>query len=231
MNINYIKKGSVIMTLKNILNILNGQVMFDYFKQNHLDKNGLYVPFNEAMCVGEAHVDIFSNNFNSCRCESHHVTIEQYNQLTLNPLQILFKNQFSRIFLWFDDDMFCQINLLTILAYLDQINYSDKIIINLVNREFKVVDCFEIHVQGYYELYKQVIINRCMPKNINLTIMENGIRLYLEYLKEENEITAYIKQHENLQKDTLITELLKTFLQYGLGDTQYMQLIEIHRKA
>ncbi|MBU3143845.1 hypothetical protein [Clostridium sp. CF012] len=219
------------MTKENILNILNGQVMFDSFKQNHFNGNGVYVPFNEAMCVGKLTEDIFSCQFITFRCEAHQVTIEQYNQLTLQPLQILFNNQFSRILLWFDDDMFCQINLLTILAYLDQHNYKGKITFNLVNRDFKIIDCFELGVQGFDEIYKQVIINRCMPENINLSIMENGIRLYLEYLKEENEITAYIKQHENLQKDTLVIELLKTFLQYGLGDTQYMQLIEIHRKA
>lgn len=217
------------MSEENTLNILNGQAMFDYFKQNHFDENGVYVPFNEAMCVGEASLDIFSNQFITCRCEAHNVTIEQYNQLTLKPLQILFKNQFSRLFLWFDDDMFCQINLLTILAYLDELNYRNKIIFNLVNREFKIIDCFEFGVQGYYEVYKQVLVNRCMPENINLSIMENGIRLYLEYLKEENEITTYIKQHEDLELNSLLTDLIKTFTEYGLGDTQYIQLIEMCR--
>ena len=175
------------MNEKNILNILNGQSMHDYFKLNHFDENEVYIPFNEAMCVGEAG-DIFSSQFNKCRCEAHHITMEKYNQITLKPLQKLFENQFSHIVLWFDDDMFCQINLLTILAYLNQNNYSRKITFNLVNREFIVVDCFELDVQGYNEIYKQVMINKCMPENINLPVMENGIKLYLEYLKEENEI-------------------------------------------
>ena len=132
----------------NKLNILNGQSMYDYFEKRKLFKNGVYVPFNEAMCVGEATDDIFSRQFNTCRCEAHDVTIEQYTELTLKPFQILFKNQFSNLFLWFDYDMFCQINLLTILAYLDQINYSKKITFNLVDMEFKLVDSFEISVQG-----------------------------------------------------------------------------------
>lgn len=214
------------MAEENALNILNGQAMLEYFKQNHSEKNGVYVPFNEAMCVGEATDDIFSNLFNTYRCEAHHVTIEQYNQLTLKPLQKLFENQFACIFLWFDDDMFCQINLLTILAYLDQKNYKGKITFNLVNREFNVFDCFEFGVQGYHEIYRQVIINRCIPENVNLAVMENGIRLYFEYLKEENEITTYITQHEDFQFDSLLIDLIKTFPQYGLGDTQYIQLIK-----
>lgn len=217
------------MNGENVLNILNGQSMYNYFKQHHFDINGIYVPFNEAMCVGEVTNDIFSSQFNKYRCEAHNVTNDQYNQLTLKPLQILFKNQFSDIFLWFDDDMFCQINLLTILAYLNQINYSRKITLNLVNREFKVIDCFQFGVQGYDEIYRQVLIKKCMPQNIKLSIMEAGIRLYLEYLKEENEITAYIKQHEYLQNNILVLELLKTFSKYGLGDTQYIQLIDKYR--
>jgi len=219
------------MNEKNTLNILNGQSMYDYFKLHNFDENGVYIPFNEAMCVGKVTTDIFSNQFNKCRCDTHKVTIEQYNELTLKPLQVLFKNQFSHIVLWFDDDMFCQINLLTILAYLNQINYSRKITFNLVDHNFKLVDCFEFGVQGYNEIYKQVMINKCIPKNINLPIMENGIRLYLEYLKEANEITAYIAEHKDLKRDILVIELIKTFPQYGLGDTQYMELVENYRKS
>ena len=217
------------MNEKNILNILNGQSMLDYFKLNHFDENEVYIPFNEAMCIGDTAADIFSSQFNKCRSEAHHITIEKYKQLTLKPLQKLFENQFSHIFLWFDDDMFCQINLLTILAYLDQYNYNSKITFNLVNREFIVIDCFEFNVQGYYEIYKQVIINKRMPEHIDLPVMRKGIRLYLEYLKEDNEIISYIKQYEDLQSNILLLELLKIFTEYGLGDTQYMQLINNQR--
>ncbi len=218
------------MNKKSTLNILNGQEMYEYFKRSGFDKNGTFIPFNEAMCVGEATVDIFSSQFNKCRCNAHRVTIEQYNEITLKPLEVLFKNQFSHIVLWFDDDMFCQINLLTLLAYLDETNYKKNITFNLTNREFKVVDSFELDVHGYSKLYKKVMINKCMPENVNISLMENGIRLYLEYLKEENEITAYIRQRDNLESDILVSELLKAFPKYGLGDTQYIQLIERCKK-
>jgi len=51
------------MNEKNTLNILNGQAMYGYFKQHNLDKNGIYVPFNEAMCTGKVTEDIFSSQF------------------------------------------------------------------------------------------------------------------------------------------------------------------------
>ena len=47
------------MNEKYTLNILNGQSMHEYFKQHHFDEDGVYVPFNEAMCVGE----VTFNNF------------------------------------------------------------------------------------------------------------------------------------------------------------------------
>jgi hypothetical protein len=227
----FIKKEGVIMNGKSTLNILNGQSMYDHFKQKHLDENGTYIPFNEAMCVGGVTTDIFSNEFNEYRCEAHHVTMDEYHELTLEPLKIFIKGQFSNIVLWFDDDMFCQINLLTILAYLDQINYSREVNFKLVNREFKVVHSFELRAQGYDEIYKQIMVNRCIPQNINLSVMKNGVTLYLNYLKEENEITAYIRKYEHLKGDTLVEELLKMFPQYGLGDTQYADLIEKYRKS
>ena len=73
------------------------------------------------------------------------------------------------------------------------------------------------------------MINKCILQNIKLSVMENGIRFYFEYLREENEITAYIRQHADLQNSVLLAELLKVFPQYGLGDTQYMQLIQMYR--
>jgi hypothetical protein len=214
---------------------LNGQGLHNYFKQNSLDKHGIYQPFNEAMCIGEVAEDIFSSEFNKYRCAAHQITINQYNEVVLKPLQMLFENQCTHIILWFDEDMFCQINLLTILGYLDQIKYHRRITFNLISRHFKketmVLDSFELQAKGYKEIYKQVMINRSSPENINLAVMKNGINLYFQYLKDENEITEYIRQNANLNSDILLSELFKTFPQYGLGDTQYKQLIERHKRS
>lgn len=57
--------------------------------------------------------------------------------------------------------------------------------------------------------------NRC---EIHLSVINNKIRLYFEYMKEENEINQYIKKHIRLTEEYLIGDLLRMFNKYGLGD-------------
>ena len=163
------------------------------------------------------------------RCETHHVILEEYKRNTLEPLELLLKGQFDNIALWFDEDMFCQINYLTILAYLEQINFTGEIKLNLVNYNFEVIASHDLNAKGYLQIFKQVMIDKSMPRDITLSALEKGIKLYLEYLKEDNVITEYIKKHKDLTRDMLVRELLKSFPEYGLGDTQYFELIDGYR--
>ena len=167
----------------------------------------------------------FSLEFIACRCAVHDVTLEQYKQITLGPLLNLLNNNAKCIVLWFGDDMFYQINFLTIMAYLDEINFRRKTFLILVKENTMEIERLEIDIKGYKKLYNQAIVNRKLPNGISLPVLYNGIRLYLEYLDEENEITLYIKNHLNLSEDALMERLFRVFPQYGLGDTQYMKLI------
>ena len=108
------------MTQKRTLHLLNGQSMYHYFKRTHFLEGELMIPFNEAMCYGDTCKDIFSHTFIQTRARVHHVTPQQYIEITLNPLQPLLRKNFTHLSLWFDSDMFCQINILTILGWLDQ---------------------------------------------------------------------------------------------------------------
>lgn len=209
----------------NLLNILNGQMMYDYFNKHNLMEYGRFAPFNEALCDGSASGDIFSSEFIAARCTAHNVIPEQYKKITLEPLQDLFCSKFDCIVLWFGNDMFCQINFLTVLAYLEQISFNGKIFLNLLRENTMEIEQFKIEVQGYKKLYYEVLINRRLPKAVPLPVLYNGIRLYLEYLKEENDITLYINKHLSLSEDLLIKRLFRIFYEYGLGDTQYLEII------
>lgn len=211
----------------NILHILNGSCMLEKFKNNKLmNKKATYVSFNEAMCWGETDTEIFSNSFIKKRVESLQTTEEAYRKIVLEALKPLFEQKFEIIVLWFGDDMFCQINLITILAYLEQIGYSGDVLFCMALERVDEIleDAFEIDTNGYLDIYKDVLCNRQKPGLEMLSVTYQAVNMYLTYRKDKSPIVKYIKS--NLGKENLIVDLLILFPEYGLGDLQYQMLID-----
>ena len=153
----------------------------------------------------------------------------QYIQHTLKPLQPLLKKNFTHISLWFDGDMFCQINLLTILAWLDRTNHNNPIDLHLVGDNFNLLESFTLDAKGYDALFNQVVIDKTMPRDIYPPILKQGIELYLHYLNEV--IYCYIFKNIKIsQKKELLLAVLKKFAYLGLGDTQYIEIIKDNRQ-
>ncbi|WDV08311.1 helix-turn-helix domain-containing protein [Lysinibacillus irui] len=209
-----------------LLNVLNGQMMYEEFAKQQLMGNSDYVPFNEAMCTNPTTSVIFSEEFNKIRATGHQVSLEDYELITVNPLKPLLTNDYQCIVLWFGDDMFCQLNLLTVLAFLEQQGYQGKVYYHMVKEMTYDVEETEIVLGDYMEIYEQVLIQHRLPKATVLPVMYQGVQLYFNYLKEENEITTYIKKHLDMPQNDLIKQLFYLFPHYGLGDRQYSKLIE-----
>ena len=209
-----------------ILNILNGQVMYEVFQTNKLLEKGEYIPFNEAMCSHETSVAIFSDEFINLRALGHKVSIQEYKNLTMTPLKPLFEKEYKCIVLWFGDDMFCQINMLTVLAYLEQVAYKGKVFFNMVNEMTYEIETTEIFLSSYKKVYQQVLIDHQFPNIKVIPSMFEGIRLYMEYIKADNEIITYIRKNEDQSQNELLENLFQSFPQYGLGDVQYLKIIE-----
>jgi hypothetical protein len=203
--------------------------MYRYFTKIQFLEEELKIPFNEAMCYGNTSEDIFSNEFAEVRSKVHHVTLDEYIEITLKPLKPFFDHEFEEIELWFDADMFCQINHLTILAWLDHKNYQSTITLHIVDDQFEPIEKYSLQAQGYYELYKQVLIHKTSPETIDPPPLKNGIQLYLHYLKEDSEIMQFIQQNQHLTENELTAELLNNFKEYGLGDLQYLDMIKKSR--
>lgn len=107
-----------------VLNILNGQQMYEEFSSQQLMGKSDYAPFNKAMCVHDTVKTIFSDSFKKVRAAGHQVSLAKYEAITVASLQNnLFSKKYQCIVLWFGEDMFCQMNLLTVLAYLEQISF------------------------------------------------------------------------------------------------------------
>lgn len=63
---------------KDVLNILNGQMMYEEFKTEELMGESDYASFNEAMCVNSATAQVFDEEFIKIRAEGHNSSVENY---------------------------------------------------------------------------------------------------------------------------------------------------------
>ncbi|WP_175640647.1 AraC family transcriptional regulator [Metabacillus schmidteae] len=215
----------------NTLNIVNGQVMYNFFKEKGFLKGENIISFNEAMCYGKTSSSIFSAEFVETRSKVHNVSLDQYKNITIKALQPLLSKNFDKLVLWFDEDMFCQINILTILAWLDQIDYQISVTLVLVDDEFNPIDKQIIHPKGYKGIYKQVLIQKQIPDRTLPHSLQKGIQLYVKYLDYDSDLMMYIHKHGELPEEELLLLLLANFKEYGLGDTQYIELIRANVKG
>ena len=119
---------------------------------------------------------------------------------------------------------------LPFLAWLDQANYEGAVEIHMVGDKFQPKDSFNLKVKGYDAIYNQVLIQKNMPKAVLPAPFKRGIELYLNYLDKESDLIRYIKEHLDVSEEELVRKLIMDFQHYGLGDTQYLEIIRSYRK-
>ena len=210
---------------KDILNGLNGQVMYEEFRDKKLMGDLDYAPFNEAMCANATTKQVFDKDFINTRASGHHESVENYIKNVIDRLKKLFNKEYNGIVLWFGEDMFCQMNLLTILAYLEQSGYDGKVFLNSFREdEFKVSQT-ELKLGNYFSVYEDVLVNHKKPSNELLPVMYQAIDIYLDMLKENNAVVRYISKNKDLPTSELINRLFDLFPTIGYGDSQYIELI------
>jgi hypothetical protein len=214
---------------EDVLHILNGQVMYEEFKDNKLMGDSDFAPFNEAMCVNPTTEQVFGTAFINTRASGHQDSREGYIQKVIDPLANLFNKQYECIVLWFGEDMFCQMNLLTILSYLEQSSYDGKVILNSFREDEYKVSQTELTLGHYQSVYKKVLINHSKPSIEMLPLMCEAIDIYLEMLNDDNAIVKYIKENNDLSTAELIERLFDVFPKAGYGDLQYKELINRNR--
>ena len=138
------------------INITCGQIANNYYSKKYKDE--VFIPFNEAMNKGNPKDDIFSEEFILERIKTHNTTREEYLSKMNEILSLKDEINNYEITCWFGDDDFCQINLLTLLGYLDQINYKKEITFCLIDEEsyniikrstFSVCNCKQKYLIHY----------------------------------------------------------------------------------
>ena len=151
-----------------ILNITNG----DYFNEYFISKYGQNaIPFCEVMMDADTTASIYSDDFIALRAKSLNVTENEYKS-KMYVYNILNNNNYPSICLWFGKDAFCQVNLLTLLAYLEQIGYQGELKLNYIDDEtFEVLESnIDVKLGAYSKIYEDVLILKKVPQDVGILI-------------------------------------------------------------
>ena len=104
-----------------ILHITNGDSTTNYLKK--LNFSGEFITWREMLCEGKATTDVGSESFWKNRFEffksSYKVSKRKFIDYTVKEYRDLCnKKSHKEIVLWFEHDLFCQINMLAVISWL-----------------------------------------------------------------------------------------------------------------
>ena len=213
-------------TKQKVLNITNGDCFNHYFLSKF---GGEALPFCETMMDGDTVSDVYSNAFIRLRSKELGVSIETYNA-KMHVQIALANNRYQELCLWFGKDTFCQTNLLTLLAYLEQIGYDGKIVLNYIDDEtFAVIEeNIQITLGRYKKLYEDILIAKKRPTELGELDAE-AIGLYFDYHSDNGRLARLVRGNSDKDDLDLICLLLENAKAYGLSDLQAKRLIEKYR--
>ncbi len=225
-----LKKQNRLFDDAQVLNIFNGQMMYDQFHENQWMGQSDYIPFNEAMCVHETTMPIFSDAFIQLRAKGHRDSEKHYREMVVQPFQHRSYEKYAYIVLWFGEDLFCQMNVLTVLAFLEQQSFRGTVMLNSFREDEFKVNQMQVELGHYEAIYDCVLLQHRRPKHTVFPVMYQAIEQYMAMLEKENDVTYYIRQHPNLSEEELIPRLFQVFSTLGYGDLQYSELIRMVRE-
>mmetsp|Transcript_2548 Transcript_2548/g.3031 ORF Transcript_2548/g.3031 Transcript_2548/m.3031 type:complete len:315 (+) Transcript_2548:858-1802(+) len=106
-----------------ILHITNGDITTNYLKK--LKFSGEFITWREMLCEGKTTTDVGSENFWKNRYDffktSYKVSKQKFIDYTVKEYRSLCnKKDQKEIVLWFEYDLFCQINMIAVLSWLKQ---------------------------------------------------------------------------------------------------------------
>ena len=208
-----------------VLNITNGE----YFNRYFISKfGGEAVPFNEDFMDGRTVTNIYSEKFISLRANELNVSVAEYRS-NMQAYDALKTKEYDRLRLWFGKDTFCQMNLLALLAYLEQIRFSGRILLNYIDDEtFALIDAdIEVELGPYRTLYEQILIFKRCPNSLGV-LVRSAIDLYFDYLSPNGSLANLVKANGHMDKTALVCLLIESAAAYGLSDLQAERLIRAH---
>ena len=207
---------------KKILNITNGDCFNEYFLSHYIGKA---VPLCEAMMDGDSALEIYSDKFILLRAQSLNVSPSKYRE-KMYVYQAMHEDTYDEIHLWFGKDTFCQVNLLMLLAFLEESAYEGRVILNYIDDEtFQVLEkniCVELG--PYKNIYQEVLIEKRFPKETGV-LLSKAIDLYFDYHSESGFLSKLVFENLEMDKTKLLCLLLEKSKEYGLSDQEAEKII------
>lgn len=205
------------------LNITSGDYFNNYIKTK---ENGIFLPFNESIITGPVDIHIFSSKFINIRSNYHEVSKDEYLNKLSNIVNPNYINTFDEINLWFGEDTFCVINLITILAYLEQIKYSGIIyytrIDDYTNEIIKEKELIKLGI--FNKVYETVILNKTFIQT-DISFIDTTITNYLDLHNGLDNVSKYIQNNLDLDDNTLLINSLNNSKDLGLSDVIIQKII------
>lgn len=204
------------------INIVSGDVMAQYTEKLGI-KN--CISFGEAMIDGDVTApEPFGQAFISERAKVHKLHADKYKKRIASPL---FKIRSSDdVHVYFGEDMFCQLNLITLLCYLEKSGISKVTYHVVFEDEMKETALLEnIETAGFSEIYNSVLIQK---KNIAtpIEITNKALLIYFDYLDGNGTLASFIKANPDDTVLQLTVKIIRQFPEYGLGESQCRETVE-----
>lgn len=148
------------------LHITNGDSTTNYLKK--LNIQGEFITWREMLCEGKTTIDVGSERFWKNRFlylkSSYKVTKQKFINYTLKEYRNLCnKKQLDEIVLWFENDLFCQINMIAVISWLKR--YRKGYTISIIQPKLRRSTVYK----GFSELTENQI-SQALKKRINLTL-------------------------------------------------------------
>lgn len=207
-----------------LLNITNGDYLNDKLSK---ENEGEFFPFREAIIQGEVTSTVLNGDFIRIRAKCLGVIEELYKEKAKELLEFSLRNEkYSKLKLWFGADTFCQLNLLTLLAFLEQLNYAGQIELVIIDDETGNIlkDGISVKLGQYLKIYQAVLIKKQKPDVLGV-IDKRAIELYFDFLSPNGELATMIHKNKNLTEEELVVLILENSKDYGLSDLNVKELI------
>lgn len=214
-------------TPHSVLHITNG----DYFNRYFLSEfGGEAIPFREVMMEGDTLPEIFEKTFFALRAKELGVSIDEYKAKAC-VYDALQNNTYEELHLWFGKDTFCQVNLLTLLAYLELTSYMGRVFVNYIDDEsFAILEKgIPVTLGGYYKLYEDILIKKRQPIDVGV-LDKNAIALYFDYHAPTGKLSRLAQENAKMEKQALLALLIEHSKEYGLATWQVEKLLQANKK-